>query len=110
MKIWKNFIKRFGKIKRGSPLEHKQLLLNRWKEHFKAEVECKDKSDEEMNVPDREEVICAIRGIQNNEACGRNGITAEITKCGGDTLTEKVCGTVKDMWVKEEMPEGRWLD
>lgn len=75
-----------------------------------AEVERKDEPEEEVFIPNREEVLSEIYGLNKNKANERYGIAAEMIKCGVDTLMDTFCGIVQKIWMEERCQRNNQLE
>lgn len=106
------------KNKEGNMLTEKQQVIERWREYFYELLNVK-KRDETTNQneeityyhvqpnvepPTREEVKNAVKALKSNKAPGKDEITAEILKKGGNVVTEKLWDIMLKIWEKEEIP------
>ena len=85
----------------GQPLQRNEDKLARWRRHFQgvlnvenavaAEVLAEVEDNGDTDTPDvtREEVVKAVRRLQNGKAAGDDRIVAELLKSGGDRLVDK---------------------
>jgi hypothetical protein len=106
------------KDKEGVVLTENQKVLERWREYFyellnvevldtaldgnNEETYCNVQPDVEM--PSREEVEAAVKALKNNKAPGKDEISAEVLKKGGDVIIDKLWELVRIIWEKEMMP------
>jgi hypothetical protein len=105
--------------KDGNVLCDKEVITNRWAEHFeealnREHLSCSgrgnpapgsntQRSDEEM--PPYEEVEASIRKLKNGRAPGEGNIIPEMIKYGGKQLAKKLHELTCAIWKEEEMPE-----
>lgn len=109
----------FGvKNKEGVVVTENLQVLQRWSEYFceLLNVEGQNNTMGEENedtyyhvqpkieTPTREEVKEAIKTLKNNKAPGKDEISAELLKKGGDVVIDKMWELIQKVWDKEEMP------
>lgn len=78
---------------------------NRMQEKDREEIsETRTPKNEDINMPTTEEIEEIINMMKNNKSPGKNGITKENLKYGGNILKEEIHKIICRIWETEEMP------
>lgn len=100
-------------------LTDRASILHRWAEHFSSVLNRPSSvSDEAIarmpqvpinssldDAPIEEEVQAAINLLSNGKAPGSDAIPAEVYKCGGPVLIQKLTDLFNIMWRQETIPQ-----
>ena len=101
----------------GQPLQRNEDKLARWRRHFQdvlnvenavaAEVLAEVEDNGDTDTPDvtREEVVKAVRRLQNGKAAGDDRIVAELLKSGGETVIVWLTELIEEVWRTRKVPQ-----
>lgn len=102
------------KNKEGKLLSEENEVIENWSEYFRELLNSEVINDEEVDIPvddidvdspTLDEVKLVVRNMKNNKAPGRDLITAELFKYGGETVMCELHKLVCRAWENEELPE-----
>ena len=103
----------------GELLTDRQDILERWAEHFKDVLNRDSAVDTNVidnlpvrptleslaDIPSLAEVKFSAKQLSNGKAPGDDGIPAEVFKCGGDVLLEKLTELFVLIWQEGTVPQ-----
>ncbi|VEN37593.1 unnamed protein product [Callosobruchus maculatus] len=110
----------FYKDKEGHIISGEREIIARWQEYFEellnnpntieicqAELNTQEHESNEIDKipPTISEIREIIKKIKNNKTPGSDNITAEMFKYGGEALEVHMYNMIKNIWIKEELPE-----
>lgn len=94
-------------------------ILGLWRDYFdellngiedemnieeETEIHRRDQEEEEQRPPTVEEIQEIIRKLKNDKSPGSDQITAEMFKYGGIKLEQQIQKLIKEIWLKEQLP------
>lgn len=103
----------------SSLLTKHEDILQRWADHFYLvlnrpsvvditvldEIPQLSEKSQLAPAPDIDEVTDAIQQISSGKASGSDGLPAEIFKCGGETMTERLTQLYSLIWQRQSVPQ-----
>ncbi|XP_076049523.1 uncharacterized protein LOC143030250 [Oratosquilla oratoria] len=112
------------RTKDGSTLlKDKRKIKTRWEEHFSELFNNDSPVDETIfgeipqhpihhdlaDAPQLPEVVKSIKQLKYHKSAGPDGIPAEIFKCGGTSMANRVLQLFTTNWTEEQLPN-EWRD
>lgn len=82
-----------------------QELLNGEEDYEEEQTQEMEEDNVRIAAPTREEVNNIIKGLKSNKSPGESAITAEMLKCGGIELHQRLYDLITNIWEKVKMPE-----
>lgn len=109
------------KDKDGNLIADKKQILDRWRCYFREVLNIDragvsesisenmigtpGEGTEDVELPDKEEIIEIIANLKSFKAPGIDRINAEMLKNAGEELIEEVYAIIWKIWLEEEMPD-----
>lgn len=107
----------------GQLASHPNMVLNRWREHFRAVLNqssqlCLEVLESMKTYPTRleldtpptmDELVDAVVKMRSGKAGGQNGILPELLLYGGHTLWGRLLRVMQDMWLEGVVVQ-EWRD
>jgi len=114
------FKPRFNSIQSaaGHNLTKPLYIAERWREYCSDKTELYSSNETQQHIPQsgsreppplRSEVAHALRQIADRKAPGPDEVPAELMKCGGDRVADRLHGICLGIWQDGQWPED-WVN